>query len=333
MRGIVSRPHDGRADRDKPPPQKKVFGFCQDVGAAGVFAAAPNCSIMITPTLRSLRAAAGAALLLTAGTLVSSAQINLGFETASLGPLDGQQGWTVGEAYESTVPYVVNPSAPAPTGVGTKVLYGDDSASAPYGATLFYHAITPGSFSYSSTSVTLQFDFQRTSADLVGNGLRVALGHDADNDGQLGFNESLSARMQDDAFYRDASDGTSTGVARTTLGAGNYDDWYTLRLVADLSTGIGELSFRNLTAGELTFSSVSTGSLKLGFLSVNAGPSTWDRVEIVLPYAAFVDNVQISGGSAVPEPSTYAAVAGLAVLGLAGCRRRRAVSVAPRPAA
>ena len=33
--------------------------------------------------------------------------------------------------------------------------------------------------------------------------------------------------------------------------------------------------------------------------------------------------------SAVPEPSTYAALAGVAALGLAACRRRRAVRATP----
>jgi hypothetical protein len=47
---------------------------------------------------------------------------------------------------------------------------------------------------------------------------------------------------------------------------------------------------------------------------------------IVLPALGFYDNISVAGASAVPEPSTWAGFAGVAALGLAIVRRRRAVA-------
>ena len=59
-------------------------------------------------------------------------------------------------------------------------------------------------------------------------------------------------------------------------------------------------------------------------LVVNIGAVSGVR-SIVLPATAFYDNLSISytTSSAIPEPSSYAALAGLAGLGLAVVRRRR----------
>jgi len=107
------------------------------------------------------------------------------------------------------------------------------------------------------------------------------------------------------------SGSTDTGVEWTT--ATNYTVAFSMNLVDEttsLSVSSGVTVLWSDT-GVYTATSLDDFRIHLSSGSNTAGDFT------------LYDSITVTGSSAVPEPSTYAAVAGLAALGLAMWRRRR----------
>ena len=77
----------------------------------------------------------------------------------------------------------------------------------------------------------------------------------------------------------------------------------------------------SFVTGTSTVLSVGADQTVAGFV-VNQGPLATPISGIVLPGGAFYDNIAVA--ATVPEPSTWSALAGVAALGLAALRRRRA---------
>jgi len=91
------------------------------------------------------------------------------------------------------------------------------------------------------------------------------------------------------------------------------------------ATGTGTAYITANTAAGLNFyneiMTLSGGSGELAFAAGNFVSTTGTDPE------SFTSSGSVSIVSAVPEPSTWATLAGLAALGLAGCRRRRTADV------
>lgn len=114
------------------------------------------------------------------------------------------------------------------------------------------------------------------------------------------------------------------------------DTWYSINFSAN-STG-GWTQFNDIAVGQPGFGwhpDGSTGVISATF-SYTFAQLNWTNVgvnwyqlnfgsnsETSRPVNFYVDNVVISGVTAVPEPATYAALAGLAVLASVALRRRR----------
>ena len=132
-----------------------------------------------------------------------------------------------------------------------------------------------------------------------------------------------------DALYQDLKMGfTSTGAtisftADVSSRSSDYEDW-TLSF-AGSGTGTVDVKFNGTSLGTATFTGSETVfSFDSTSLSSDAGTTgvfllTANTVTSNLLF----DNVQL-GGTAVPEPSTYAAILGVLALGFAAYRRRRA---------
>jgi hypothetical protein len=85
---------------------------------------------------------------------------------------------------------------------------------------------------------------------------------------------------------------------------------------SQLFSGVGN-SYTFTTGGSTTFAT----SMRLTYTSIDG--ATDPRVTIAMANSGFGGGGITFGASAIPEPSTYAAIAGAAMLGLAVWRRRR----------
>lgn len=128
--------------------------------------------------------------------------------------------------------------------------------------------------------------------------------------------------------------------ARLTLGDTNVsylgglllsDPWHSLQMEVDLGAngGSGSVSVFARPASSGTWTAISgMTNLNLGLDPTRtagdaSNPLNWDTLWFHHEGATSgIDNIALSSMSAVPEPSTYAAIAGAAMLGLAVWRRR-----------
>jgi|GEM_PF-7060607 len=189
-----------------------------------------------------------------------------------------------------------------------------------------YSILNAGNFGLSATdTITLTFDLRVTAADSAnalfgigeyseassGNGTPPVFGIQGGSWAVRGWGFGATV------FARDSS---------STLIKANVDDWYRVRSTWDLSgTGTGTLEIMNLTDGETNFTqlyfnagqTVATAGLELD--DSNADPvADWTGVFVRL------NNGQVDNISVVPEPNTYALLAGMCALGFVMVRRRSA---------
>lgn len=115
-------------------------------------------------------------------------------------------------------------------------------------------------------------------------------------------------------------------IDQTVLIRFAYDVDITAFSVTLDNSGFGNLfnSSINFVNGASVLAGIDVDQTVPGFQASLSGPVSGVRT-IVLPTTAFYDDLSFSfTASAVPEPSTYAAIAGGALLGFAAWRRRRA---------
>ncbi len=176
---------------------------------------------------------------------------------------------------------------------------------------------------YSGGAITTSFYFQTRSSvgtgDLVGWGIYSSTTALFDSGNNLGFkiNGSNSSSLLPSTWYQLVTTTTNTGSTfNTTISLQNYGaDGTTL---TGSAIGIG--------------SSPSTGGTLLNsssvYVGIYGGGGTAGGFLSDFQTTA-IDNFAVS---AIPEPSTYAAIAGAAMLGLAVWKRRRPPALVTTPA-
>lgn len=132
---------------------------------------------------------------------------------------------------------------------------------------------------------------------------------------------------------------TSTGAGATD-GTQTINNFYAIT-TAHNDVAVGDIQFRATTDTANTFlTNGDVFTLTAGSLSYTGSPQTSKTYLGALPanglYNTFiVDAADMrlgNGVSAIPEPSTYAAIAGAAMLGLAVWKRRRPTALVTTPA-
>jgi len=116
--------------------------------------------------------------------------------------------------------------------------------------------------------------------------------------------------------------GTFLDDGATTLAT---NTWYQVALVNDTSAGTLSLYLNGAleTTSGISFNDPSTGALSLGGNGSGGDLFTGKLDEArIFTFAPGTFNTSMLAYSAVPEPSTYAALFGVAVLGAAAWRRR-----------
>lgn len=185
---------------------------------------------------------------------------------------------------------------------------------------------------HASVTITFDGDDFRTGSNgslldgslvlLLAKTTGPATGFDTLQTGTLNVGDFLNGSYQ--VLGRTGVDHTSTGSL--TPGASGATDPLTLAsgAFADLTTGdqLAVVWFPNLTFSS-SFSFVSGASY--GLYTINSSsawqvPADGASFEVKVPNGAMASFTAVS---AIPEPSTYAALTGLAALGLAGWRRRK----------
>jgi hypothetical protein len=99
----------------------------------------------------------------------------------------------------------------------------------------------------------------------------------------------------------------TVGSTSRTIAANTYDVWVG-DVLRNTSVGATGLAMRN-SSGEGGFSYFAFGT------TGSQGGHDW-----------LIDNISVTGISAIPEPSTFASFAGLGALGMIALRRRRRVA-------
>lgn len=169
-------------------------------------------------------------------------------------------------------------------------------------------------------SITLAFDFRFTATPgASGAGLRIALGTSSTTElFQLGTGGTASGNF---AHYNSADTTAGTGSVTFTPSP------VPTTSITDTLAHTFSLTLTRTGSTSLDFSSTVDGvtvTSSSGATSISA--FTFNRVLIgegspVMKYT--LDNVNVFITTAVPEPSAYAALAGLAALGLAAFKRPR----------
>ena len=230
------------------------------------------------------------------------------FESLSPGALSGQDNWTNSGAS----PFIVTTGSGFDT---TQVIGTSGSPGSNYAT-----RVNNGGFSFGSlvgvTSLTLGFDTRYVTG---GNG---------------GINNQSLFYLDDGATTGSAFFGLNgnglviNGSGPVLPGTLGFDDWFSLRLVMDLTAnsgdGSGSLYYKNLTDGDSGYTAVSgLQNIDLNLYPLQ-DPTLWNRMVLRTGFyeGNKIDNLFIET-SAVPEPSR-ALLAALGIVGLILRRRRRA---------
>lgn len=178
-------------------------------------------------------------------------------------------------------------------------------------------------FSNAELQAFIQFDFRKPTPDSSGEASAFRVGRDANLDGHFSFSEGIGIRYQNGGFSFDTAVNLSTPVYRNAINAGNFDDWFRLRLQMDFTANAGEgqgvLSYQNLTRGDGQFTTLTSGTLRLSNLVAGARPSDWNAFFIPVQRGNESDNLVVG---VIPEPARLAWVA----MVLGGLRRRARAS-------
>ena len=154
------------------------------------------------------------------------------------------------------------------------------------------------------------FSFQHEDVSIVGTGTGTAAGDTSVNENRRFTQSASSARA--DVFIANSATNFSTSTADLGGGVSSLN----FQLVTNFH-GLGSPNLNAVTGLSLP-SSVNVSlfdqnkSLNLSFTNTQAVAATLQSISVS------------TASSVIPEPSSYAAFAGLAVLGLAAVRRRRA---------
>ena len=223
------------------------------------------------------------------------------------------------------------------TSVGNRAQIFNSSASSDSSATYFYRTLsTPFSVAANSTgTVWASFMIQGTAAASSGRGASIGFfGTNAPTASTVGITVGA---VGSNANYRVAGralDTTGSGLVGTsTTNAGtqvfmvakitvntNLNSAETISLWINPTTfdgtesSLGTAALANTSLGDLGLSSIS--AIAFGSNYVSTGTATLGLDEIRL-------GTTLGSVTAIPEPSAFAALAGLGVLGLAATRRRR----------
>jgi hypothetical protein len=199
------------------------------------------------------------------------------------------------------------------------------------------------SFQGNETNVFMQADVRLGTSSI--RTAMFGLGHDVNGDDYIGtgppeLGPRFGVGYQDygtDSFVVRAADNTITtrsiATANGGASAGSSTDWFQVRLLmdftADAGDGSGSLFYRNLTAGDTSFSPV-TGlqNVDLNLASTETDPTTWDTLYIRLHDGSQIDNLD---PTSVPEPSSMLLVASGAAAFLLSRVLRRKVYRAKAP--
>jgi hypothetical protein len=175
----------------------------------------------------------------------------------------------------------------------------------------------PSSVSYdfgeTLTKGYLEFSIQRRQSS-TGNGGTYVYFRDTGS-GTTNFSMAISSSI---TLF--GPTGTSL-VAETATNAGytSSSNWYTFRISFDESTNTASVSLNGTSIGALSVSSGSFDSVnwRAGQIEIRAGTNSTTLT------SAYIDNVSVVDLSSIPEPSTYAVLAGLSALMLGFTTRRR----------
>jgi hypothetical protein len=268
--------------------------------------------ILMSTPLRSLLFSAAAFV-----SVAAHAQVSLDFETA--GQLSGNFR-NISAASSNTQ---------SSNGAANDYLIHDISNGSTNAAALLYDT-TPGdttsgtqsTFSVSSP-LKVEFDFRATTAG-SSVGIIFADPNDASNNVLALFNLDNSGTTDLFRFFKDGTVTSGSVTAGTQSGSSSN-----LSTGVDAGSSFGHYSVTLSVVGTLPTLELTVGSQTASRTLPTLGDFDWANTTVILRlYDAgntsstpdlWVDNFTISS---IPEPSTYAAVFGTSVLGLALFRRR-----------
>ncbi len=197
------------------------------------------------------------------------------------------------------------------------------------GTTAANVATSIGSFNSFGGPLTLKVDFFTSPLTDEGSFNMAAVGISSNDNGFYGSGTlfELTTRQvgSNNTFLRLRVGDSSAGQLSSSATSLTADTWYTLTFTIE---GTADNSF-NVTGSLATQAAPSTSILSIASTSVSRTLSLSDNVFLGLAGTA---NTADNGGAfaldnlsatAIPEPSSFAALAGLGALGLVGLRRRR----------
>ena len=227
------------------------------------------------------------------------------FEGLSNGTLDGQDNWTS----PSGAPFIVSDG----TGYDTSKVTGTAGSA----TSNFAIRANDGNFSFGSlvgvTTLTLGFD------------TRYVAGGNAGTNNQSQFSLNSADSVTGSAAFGLNGNGLVINSSGPVLPSGlNFDDWFSLQLVMDLTAnsgdGSGSLFYKNLTDGDTGYTAVA-GLQDINLdLSPLQDPTQWTRMVLRTGFyeGNKIDNLYIAS---VPEPSC-ALLTALGLICLIPRRRR-----------